>query len=126
MPRMEAEVLFDDPDKMNVGKAELQKLGFEVEVLDWYDPLGTPVVWVMARIDSEQIANELDGDAQGSFLTYVNHIVEPPGLGWVVEAGFVDPRVRAALSGRPLDEILAADRARAEARVQSPREASHD
>lgn len=74
---MQTEILFDNPDDMKAGKAELIRRGFKVEVLDWVDPEGGPYVWVMAYID-------VDYADQGRFLDWVK------GLrlgGDVIEAG---------------------------------------
>ena len=79
--RMEAEVLFLDPDDVAPGCAALNALGFEVEVLNWVDPYG-PTVWIMARI-----VTELDA---GRFLDWVLNIVEPLH-GDAVQAGLCHP-----------------------------------
>ena len=80
--KMEAEVLFLDPNDVGPGSAALVARGFDVEVLDWVDP-GGPTVWVEARITTD-IAEE-------GFLDFVHKIVEPLH-GDVVEAGISDPQ----------------------------------
>jgi hypothetical protein len=74
---MQTEILFDNPDDMEAGKAELIRRGFKVKVLDWVDPEGGPYVWVMAYID-------VDYADQGRFFDWLK------GLrlgGDVIEAG---------------------------------------
>jgi hypothetical protein len=48
---MQARIMFDTPEDMAVGKAELIRRGFRVETLDTVDPEGGPYVWVMAYVD---------------------------------------------------------------------------
>jgi hypothetical protein len=81
LQRMEAEILFLNPNFVNPGVAALIELDFEVEVLDWIDPHG-PTVWIKAYITSE-----LD---EYKFLDWMLSIVGPLG-GDVVEAGLADP-----------------------------------
>jgi hypothetical protein len=68
---MTAEILFLNPDDLVPAIDALQALGFSVEVLNWYDPCGTPARWAMASISTE-----LDA---GAFLTWATSIVEPLG-----------------------------------------------
>ena len=80
--KMEAEVLFLDPNDVGPGSAALVEHGFNVEVLDWVDPYG-PTVWIKA-----QVTSELD---EHRFFDWVASIVEPLH-GDVVEAGLTDPQ----------------------------------
>jgi hypothetical protein len=77
LQRMEAEILFLDPDDVNLGSATLIEQGFEVEVLDWIDD-SSPTVWINATITTE-----LD---QYDFFLWVYNIAWRLG-GDVVEAG---------------------------------------
>jgi hypothetical protein len=78
--KMQAEILFLNPNDLNPATAELVKLGFDVEFLDdWIDDEG-PAVWIVAWT-----LTELD---QSSFFDWVKGIVELVG-GDVVEAGDV-------------------------------------
>jgi hypothetical protein len=81
LQKMEAEILFHDPDDVNPGVAALVELGFEVKVLDYIDPYG-PTVWIRAWT-----ITELDASA---FFDWVQSIVEPL-QGWLYEAGRADP-----------------------------------
>ena len=49
---MQARIMFDTPEDMAVGKAELIRRGFRVETLDTVDPEGGPYVWVRAYVTS--------------------------------------------------------------------------
>jgi hypothetical protein len=49
LQRMEAEILFLDPDDVGPGSVAPVEHGFEVEVLDWIDDYG-PTVWIKARV----------------------------------------------------------------------------
>jgi hypothetical protein len=80
LQRMDAEILFLDPDDVNPGIATLIELGFEVEVLDHIDPYG-PMVWIKARITTELDAKR--------FFHWINSLVEPL-QGWLYEAGRSD------------------------------------
>ena len=55
--RMEAELLFNDPDGRDLAIAELILRGFEVELLDavdeWEGVVLTPTVWIKVRGASE-------------------------------------------------------------------------
>ncbi len=70
---MAAEILFDDADVMASGKADLEKLGFKVEVLsERYDRLGgTPTVWTAAVINSG-----LSDDAFLNWMQGVGEVVD--------------------------------------------------
>ena len=74
MPRMEAEIVTDNPDPI-IGK--LLELGFELEVIFWPCDLGSTVV-----------ATTLTNLEQLAFFHYVDEIVEPLD-GMVMEAGLV-------------------------------------
>ena len=82
LQRMDAEILFLDPNDVGPGSAVLIEHGLDVEVMDWVDPYG-PTVWVKARI-----ASELD---QNQFFDWVFGLVKPL-YGDVVEAGLSDPQ----------------------------------
>jgi hypothetical protein len=79
---MYARIMFDTPEDMAVGKAELIRQGFRVEVLDTFDPgdldeEGGPYVWVRAYIN-------VDYDDQERFDDWVRGL----GVGGdVIEAG---------------------------------------
>ena len=88
--RMDAEILFLNPDDVNPGVAELVARDFKVEILDWVDPYG-PTVWIKA-----QVTSELD---EHRFFDWVASIVEPLH-GDVVEAGLSDPQQAAYHDGR--------------------------
>ena len=80
--RMQADILFLDPDDLNPGIAKLVEHGFDVETLDdWIDEY-SPTIFIRARITTE-----ID---EGHFLDWVQSIVEPLG-GDTTEAGFADP-----------------------------------
>jgi hypothetical protein len=80
--RMEAEILFHDPNDVDPGGAALVDHGFEVEVLvDRIDDY-SPAVWINAKV-----ASTLDG---GSFFDFVQDIVTPFN-GEVLEAGDCEP-----------------------------------
>jgi hypothetical protein len=79
--RMEAEILFLDPDHVGPASAVLNEHGFDVKTLDWVDP-GGPTVWIKA-----QVTSELD---EHRFFHWVVGLVEPLH-GDVVEAGLSDP-----------------------------------
>lgn len=78
---MQAEICFEGPEQMNAAMPALAALGFEIDVLDWTYPCGTPAVWIKAKIDTE-----LD---DSRFFDWINGIVGP--LGFVVEAGLSTP-----------------------------------
>jgi hypothetical protein len=81
LQRMEAQILFHDPNDVSEGSAALIEQGFDVEVLDdLIDPCG-PTTWIRARTTSDL--------AEGHFFDWVQSIVEPLG-GWIEEAGRVD------------------------------------
>jgi hypothetical protein len=80
--RMEAEILFLDPDDVGPGSAALVEHGFKVEVLDYIDDYG-PTVWIKAEVTSEL--------GESRFLDWVHGIVEPLH-GDVVEAGLSHPQ----------------------------------
>jgi hypothetical protein len=83
LKRMQAEVLFHNPDDVNSGLATLIEQGFDVEILeDEIDEYG-PAVFVRARITTD-IAE------WGAFFDWVEKIVEPIG-GETLEAGRADP-----------------------------------
>jgi hypothetical protein len=81
MTAMDAEIIFSDPDDVNLAVAELIDADFTVEVLDWIDD-DSRSVWITA-----QTITELD---DGDFFYWVKRIVDPLG-GWVVEAGHKHP-----------------------------------
>lgn len=86
LERMQADLLFLDPNDVGEGSAALIENGFDVEVLDdWIDDFG-PTVFVRARITTE-----LDADR---FFDWVKNLVEP--LGDVMEAGLADPQQASA------------------------------
>jgi hypothetical protein len=74
---MMAEILFSDPLNVKPATAELNALGFKVEVLDLIDPYG-PTVWIEVMQESG-----LDED---QFFDWVARFMEPLG-GDVLEAG---------------------------------------
>lgn len=83
LQRMEAEILFLDPDDMGPGSVALVDRGFEVEFLvDRIDDYSA-AVWINARV-----ASELDEDR---FFDWVQSIVEPLH-GDVLEAGLCHPQ----------------------------------
>jgi hypothetical protein len=88
---MEAELLFDHPAGRDLAVAELTKLGFAVEKLDWVDEYEgvvlTPTVWIKVRG-----ASELD---EHEFFDAMAHLAEQFS-GDVVEAGLADPPSQAA------------------------------
>jgi hypothetical protein len=55
--QMEAELVFDHPDARDLAVAELTKLGFNVEILDWVDEhegvVLSSTVWIKVRGASE-------------------------------------------------------------------------
>jgi hypothetical protein len=75
--RMLAEVLFLDPNDVPTASAELNKLGFDVDVLDLVDPYG-PTVWIEVTGPSEL--------GQAQFHRWMCRTAERFG-GDVVEAG---------------------------------------
>jgi hypothetical protein len=82
--RMEAEILFLDPNDVNPGSAALVDHDFEVEVLvDRIDDY-SPAVWINAKV-----ASTLDA---GSFFDFAQDIVAPFN-GVVLEAGDCEPPV---------------------------------
>jgi hypothetical protein len=85
--QMEAELMFDHPNGRDLAVAELTKLGFNVEILDWVDEyegvLLTPTVWIKVRGVSEL--------SQDEFMTEMGHLAEQFG-GDCNEAGFADPQ----------------------------------
>lgn len=89
LQRMEAEILFLDPDDVAPGSATLIEHGFDVEVLDWIDDY-RPTVFIRAKITSE-----LDQD---HFFDWVLNLVWSI-RGDVVEAGLSD-RARQYLDAR--------------------------
>lgn len=84
--QMQAELLFDHPNDRDLAVAELAKLGFEVENLDWVDEhegvVLSETVWVRVRGTYEGNDNE--------FFDEMAHLAEQFS-GDVVEAGFADP-----------------------------------
>ncbi len=85
--RMDAEIIYLNPDHVSFGVAVLIEHDFAVEVLDWVDDYG-PAVWVKAWANTELTDSE--------FFDLVERLVMPDG--GVVEAGLmVDP----PLSFRP-------------------------
>jgi hypothetical protein len=74
---MQTRIMFDNPDDMKAGKAELIRRGFKVETLDTVDPEGGPYVWVRAYIS-------VDYDDQDRFSDWVRSL---PLGGDVIEAG---------------------------------------
>ena len=81
LQRMDAEILFHNPDDVNPGIAELVQHDFDVEILDdLIDPFG-PTIWVRART-----ITELDAD---QFFSWMLGIVESVN-GWLYEAGHSD------------------------------------
>jgi hypothetical protein len=82
LQRMDAEILFLDPNDVGPGSAVLIEHGFDVEVLDdWVDDYG-PTIFIRARITTDV--------AEDRFLDWVVNIVEPLH-GDVVEAGLSHP-----------------------------------
>ena len=77
--RMMAEVICDSPEAMDRVIGKFTALGFKVRELDWRDPCGTDVRWVLAFIDSE--------DDQDEFFNWAYSIVNSID-GDVLEAGF--------------------------------------
>jgi hypothetical protein len=68
---MTAEILFPESADLPPAIDKLQALGFSVEVLNWFDPCGTPARWIMASISTELNA--------GAFLNWAAGIAEPLG-----------------------------------------------
>jgi hypothetical protein len=84
--QMYAELIFDDPNSRDLAVAELTKLGFDVEILDWVDEYEgvvlTPTVWV-----------KVSGPYEGSDDEFFDEMAHLAGQfsGDVVEAGFANP-----------------------------------
>ena len=82
LERMQADLLFLDPNDVSEGSAALIEHGFDVEVLDdWIDDYG-PTIFIRARITT----NVTEDD----FFDWVQSIVEPLH-GDVMETGLADP-----------------------------------
>jgi hypothetical protein len=80
LQKMDAEILFHNPDDVNAGIAELTRQDFDVEILDLVDEYG-PTIWIRART-----ITELDAD---QFFRWVNNLAESIN-GWLYEAGHSD------------------------------------
>ena len=80
--KMLAELLFDTPAARDRAIPELEKCGYAVELLDWVDPLGTPVVWVNVR--------GLFEGSDSEFLDEMNSLANKFG-GEAIEAGYEQP-----------------------------------
>jgi hypothetical protein len=74
-PLFEAEVIFLDLSNVRVAITQLNGVGFDVEVLDWVDPEGTPCIWLIASCEGQDTDTDIDlwGEVQA--------IVEPLGGG---------------------------------------------
>ena len=69
LQRVDADIMFLDPNDVSSGSAALIEHGFDVEVLDdWIDDYG-PAVWVRACITTDVTA--------GRLLDWVQNIVGP-------------------------------------------------
>ena len=89
--QMQAELMFDHPNGRDLAVAELTKLGFNVEILDWIDEdegvVLSSTVWIKVRG-----ASELDQD---KFFDEMNAFAGQFG-GEVIEAGLQFPPPQAA------------------------------
>jgi hypothetical protein len=72
-PLFEAEVTFFDLSNVRVAITQLNDAGFDVEVLDWVDPCGTPFIWLVASCEGQ------DTDDDDDLWSRVRAIVEPLG-----------------------------------------------
>jgi hypothetical protein len=82
LQRMEALIMFLDPNDVGEGSAVLIEHGFDVEVAeDWMDDYG-PAMWVRGRIITDL--------AEDRFFGWVENIVEPP-RGQIDGAGLSGP-----------------------------------
>jgi hypothetical protein len=83
LQRMEAEIVFLDPDDLDPGTAVLVEHGFDVENLDdWIDECG-PTVFIRCRITTDM--------SEDRFFAWVSSIVEQFRSGDVIGAGLADP-----------------------------------
>lgn len=76
MQRMQAEILYLNPDHVDAGVATLVEYDFSVTVLDLVDPCG-PTIWIKAGADTELTPDQFfdlerlvnpDGDVVGAGL----------------------------------------------------------
>jgi hypothetical protein len=90
LQRMDAEILFLDPNDVSSGSAALIEHGFDVEVLDdRIDDYG-PAMWIQARITTDV--------AEDDFFDWVESVVNPL-RGDVLEAGLSDQPPAGRLPG---------------------------
>ena len=82
LQRMEAEILFLDPDDVGPGVAELVARDFKVEILDWVDPTARRSgSKPRLRASSTSTASSIGWQASSSHSTAMS-----------VEAGLSDPQ----------------------------------
>jgi hypothetical protein len=100
-PLFEAEVTFDDLSNARAAIMLLNSDGFDVEVLDWVDPYGTPFTWFIASCEPGQGVGTNDSDLRNRVLDSV----KPLG-GEVICAGTSPFRLKEYNDGEEVDESM--------------------
>ena len=100
-PLFEAEVTFDDLSNVRAAITLLNSDSFDVEVLDWVDPYGTPFIWLVASCEPGQGVGTNDSDLGNRVLDSV----KPLG-GEVICAGTSPFRLKEYNDGEEVDESM--------------------
>ena len=100
-PLFEAEVTFDDLSNVRAAITLLNSDSFDVEVLDWVDPYGTPFIWLVASCEPGQGVGTNDSDLGNRVLD----CVKPLG-GEVICAGTSPFRLKEYNDGEEVDESM--------------------
>jgi len=100
-PLFEAEVTFDDLSNVRDAITLLNSDSFDVEVLDWVDPYGTPFIWLVASCEPGQGVGTDDSDLGNRVLDSV----KPLG-GEVICAGTSPFRLKEYHDGEEVDESM--------------------